>query len=1047
MRKPGLTARAAIFALLSCICALGSGSAAAQGLSGAAVDVTVVTAEGAPVPGATITMIARSTGAIRAGAADRAGTLSFDNVAVGSYRVTARVMGRRPSGIDSIGVHLGERLRIRLVMDAATPQDLGTVTVTTSSLRDGGAGGSATHVSRAALRGIPLLNRDFLGLLGVSSQAVGPGSLWVSGQHSRFNGIQIDGATANDIFGVNIAAGSGSGGRAIPLEALDEISILVAPFDVRQGGFSGGLINAVTRSGSNVFRGSAYSSYSRSELVGVDTAGSSVPAFDQIQYGMSAAGPIFRDRLHYFAVAETQSRSTRFSGFPTDEPQTGVSEATAVRAAQAFRERYGFDPGGPEPPRLNQPNANLFLKLSWQPAPNHTLEITQSLSRARNDVLNRELRNQTNVEGWQLSNSGALQRSDVIAARVRSLSTFGRFTNEALVSVSANVIRSDSRNRVPLFLVGADIPGVFLAGGSTKASQGTRTKQRVVEFTDNLTWYAGTHRITAGTQNIFLGVRDNFFLGSWGVWTFGSVESLERGEPSRYEVALPGANGGPVADYSSALLSLYAQDYWQAHPRLSLTAGLRLDVPALDAPRSNQTLEDNASLGSIRTSDFPSNNAILAPRIGFAWNVGRELRTMVRGGAGVFAGRPPFVWLTGAYTATGQEQSLLVCGPADGVPAPTTDIGNLPSRCLNTAARQGLPTVNYFDPGYRFQQAVKYVAGVDHDFGHSFIGSLDVIHTRSRDNTFVRDVNVVERGRNAEGRMMYGTFDSRGAARTTRVDSTGFAGIYEYSNVSGDRSTSVAVSGQRRWKSGGIVQAGYNWSRTLDVMSMTGLISSVILRSNPVDGTHSRRALRRSARDVPHNFSAMAVVPAGKGTTVSAFVRARSGTPYAFTVSGDANADGVQRNDLAYIPLDPADISLVDPAKWPALDNFIESRPCLDGQRGRIVTRNSCRNPAVFAFDGRIATKLWTRRERGLEISADLFNIPNMISSRWGLVRETSSREDVPLLLVSGWDAAKNRPRYVVPESPTGALGFPPIDQVVVDASRWRIQLGARYDF
>lgn len=1018
----------------------------AQGLTGASVEVTAVDDSGVPVPRALVILSEFGTGAKRTVTAGERGTYLFASVAVGSYRVEARAIGMVPASIEALSLHLGDRARVRLVLGNPAAHDLGNVAINTAPLKDPGAGGPAIGIPREALRGLPLLNRDFVGLFAMSPQAIGPGSLWVSGQHSRFNAIQIDGATGNDLFGTNVTPGSNAGGRSVSLEALEEIRILVAPFDVRQGGFSGGLINAVTRSGSNTRHGAAFSSYSRSQLVGSDTAGSGVPAFDQIQYGISLGGPIIRDRFHYFAVAELQSRSTRFAGPAADDPATGVTEATALRAARVFRDRFGFDPGGTEAPDLREPNGNLFLKLSWHPSDGHSLELSQSLSQARADALNRTIRNLNNFSGWQLSRSGSMSRSRAYNVRLKAFSAFGAYTNEAMAGVTTIEDDVNSRNKVPLFIVGADLPNTYLAAGSLKDAQGTKTTQHVLELTDNISWNRGAHLFTLGTQNVLIHVRDNFFLGSWGVWTFDSVEDLEKEQPSRYEIALPLIEGGPLADYSSALLSAYVQDQWRPYDRLTITAGIRTDIPVFDPPRTNPVLASNQQLGGIDTGRFPSGNTVLAPRIGLAWEFGNKRRSMLRGGIGAFTARPPMVWLTGAYSATGQEQATLVCQRSDGVPSPTSDIRRLPVRCLN-AGSTSVPTVSYFDSRFRFPQAIKYVAGLDHDFGHSLLGSLDVIYTRSRNTLFLNDVNLVERGLNGEGRAMYGAFTSDGVAQPTRVDSLRFGPVYRYENISADRSASVSLSAQRRWHSGGLIQVGYDWSRTTDVMSMAGYNSTVIFRSNPVDGTLAHRIPRRSARDVPHSFVAVAIVPAGSRTTVSTFFRARSGTPYAFTVSGDANADGTQRNDLAYIPRGPGDLSLANPEAYPALDAFIESEPCLRPQRGRIMTRNSCRNPGVMSLDGRIARKVWTRDARGVEIAADLFNLPNMLNRHWGLVRETSSREDAPLLPVTGWDGTMNRPRYSIPTAANGQAILPSAERVVPDASRWRVQLGARYDF
>ncbi|HVF40050.1 MAG TPA: hypothetical protein VM939_09120, partial [Gemmatimonadaceae bacterium] len=540
-------------------------------------------------------------------------------------------------------------------------------------------------------------------------------------------------------------------------------------------------------------------------------------------------------------------------------------------------------------------------------------------------------------------------------------------------------------------------------------------------------------------------VRDNFSLGSWGVWTFGSVEALEKRAPSRYEVSLPLNERGPIADYSSLLLSAYAQDQWWVTRSFSVTAGVRADIPVFDSPVTNDSLAANDLLGRIDTGVFPSGNVLIAPRIGFAWRFGHDNSSLLRGGAGIFAGRPPLAWLTGAFSSTGQEQTTLICEAADGVPAPVTNVAQLPKSCLGNNTTT-LPGVSYFDRAFHFQSAHKYAIGLERHFGESFQTSLDIVYTTTRNNLFMRDVNLVQQQPSTEGRAMYGRVSSSGVVSPARVDAR-YGPVFRYDNVDSDRSAAVSIAADRSWRSGGRVHVGYNWSRTQDAMSLSGLISSAIWRSNPVDGTLVERPLRRSARDIPHSFVATAFFPARFSTTVSAFLRARSGTPYAFSINGDANADGASGNDLVYIPAGPDDISLLNPDTYRALDSLIRRKTCLARQRGGLMKRNSCRNPFVTSLDGRVSKKFHGRASRGFEVSADLFNIPNMLNSNWGLLRETASREETGLVTLVGWDAARNRPRYSIPVSESKVVLLPPIDKVVTDLSRWRVQLGARYDF
>jgi hypothetical protein len=343
-----------------------------------------------------------------------------------------------------------------------------------------------------------------------------------------------------------------------------------------------------------------------------------------------------------------------------------------------------------------------------------------------------------------------------------------------------------------------------------------------------------------------------------------------------------------------------------------------------------------------------------------------------------------------------------------------------------------VPVVTIFARDMRFQQAIKLDVGVEHEFEGEYVGSLDIVHTTTRNTMTIVDRNLAAPSANAEGRLMYGSIASTGTARPARIDGAHFGPVYEFENRTGDRATTVATELHRAWSSGAFVQLGYAWSRTEDLISLLGVSSTLMFQNNPIDGSIADRQLRRSNRDVPQSVVATAVVPLPFSATASFVFRAHSGAPYAYLVGGDANADGTSGNDLAYIPRDARDITLVSSDSFPKLDAFIEQEGCLRRQRGRVMSRNSCRNASVQSLDVRLAKSV-----RGLEVSAEIFNVPNLVNRGWGLVRETTNREGVPLLSVAGWDAAANRPVYNVT--------LPSRDRVVPDASRWRIQLGARF--
>jgi hypothetical protein len=916
--------------------------------------------------------------------------------------------------------------------------------ITAQLLRDPGAGGAAVTIAGRAARNIPLANRDVTGLFVLTSKALGPQGLWITGQHSRYNGIQIDGAAANDFFGVSVTPGSASGSRLISPEVIEEVRILVAPFDVRLGGFAGGLINAVTRSGANQRAHSTFASLSLSQLRGNDRSGASTAGFRQLQYGIAAGGPVVRDRLHYFFGVEMQHRAATLTGLSVGDPRTGISEATALRIQNAIRTKYGFDPGGSVTPDLQSPTANAFLKLSWHPRSNVAIDITPTYSTSTKDTLNRI---PNSLEGWQLSRSGSATFSTVAGAVAKATYTSGPITSETIAGYSRN--RFGNRSKIsfaPQFLVQADALNIYAGAGSTRGAQGTSTLESVGQFAHNSSVHFGDHTLTAGTQDFVVSVRDDLLNSRWGIWTFASVDSLEAGIASRYDVAIAARPDQPTAEYTAAIASIFLQDQWQPTQSLRLTAGLRGDGGFLPSPRRNDALIGNDTLGNIDTSQIPSGNWAFSPRIGFAWTLGKRARKMVRGGVGYFTARPPYAWTTGAYAQTGETQSTLACTSTQGVPAVSLDIDNPPTSCTrNGGPSTSTPAVTYFARDFKLPQSIKAVLGFDTELVNNLTSSFDLTAARTTNQLYVSDENLLAVSTSAEGRVMYGAISSRGTAQPSRL-SKGYLGVYRFGNYSQDRSISASVDIRREWSEEQLVDIGYTWTRTRDVMGLLGFNGTVFLRNNPLQGTLRSRTLTTSARDVPHNFVATAIFPVGAGWRAGLFFHARSGTPWAFTISNDANADGATLNDFAYIPRDSTDISLADPAAFRRLDDLIESLDCVRKQRGHLMRRNSCRNHSVTMLDGRLAKTFKRRTRKRVEVSADVFNIANLLNPQWGIVRETSDREFIALMSVSGWDVAHNRPVYSIPIS-NGVTLLPAIDGALVDASRWRIQLGARYEF
>ncbi len=970
-------------------------------------------------------------------------------------------MGFEPRTSTTFSLALGQRLVLNLALKRAAVQVTGiTVTAESDPLTSSARTGASTFLSDRAIHRLPTLNRSFTDFMNTAPQIVGRS---VTGQNDRFNNIQIDGGSNNDLFNLGSTNGTPGGtvnARPLSLESVKEYQIQIAPFDVRQGGFVGGLVNAVTKSGENVFHGSAFAYTQNQNFVGRDTAGVRVPVADyqQQQYGFSVGGPIIRDRLHFFGSGDFRHDTRPFAtaiqlGASGDTSGIGITAARLDSVRNILKNQYGFDPGTYAAPSIPNPETNLFGKLNYELGTNSHVEVSGIFVNANKPTLIHQYTPPFNGrDGYQLSSSGYNTTDKTRTARGKWTALFGsRYSNELLMGYTTISDVRELPNRVPLILVAGNSPNTYVAAGADRFSQANILDQRVIEVTDNVTFSRGQHQITVGTHNEFFHFRNVFFPASIGVWNFSSPDSLALGLPNRFERALPTAQrpDGPIADFNVKQFGFYAEDRFTPVPKLTLTAGLRIDVPSQPSPAFNPTLDTIAfpALGGkgINTGSFPSGNILWSPRLGLNYDVTGDRQTVVRGGVGIFSGRPPYVWLSNAYGNTGMEQTSLVCTAATGLPPSgfTVNPDAQPTTC-GAAPSAGRPSIVYFDNNFKFPQALKVAIGADHELGWGVLGTIDFLYTKAINQFLLSDVNLVgvrSTSAGEYGRPLYGTINpATGAATAARVTGT-YADVIRNSNASGDKSTSLTVQLQKRFGEGIEFAASYTYTHVLDLRSFTSDITSSNYRFGVLDGTVASPNLRTSSFDRPHKVTLSGTVDAPFDTRFSLTYNGLSGTPFTYVVNGDINADGFSGNDAVYVPRTVTDITLLPPTQYASLDSYINGEPCLRDNRGRILPRNSCRNAWQNFLNMRVSKVVPTLSGQSVEITADMLNVLNFLNSHWGLTRVTGVNEETNLIRLVGYDTVNQRGIY--------SLNLPIKNQVTVNSlgSRWAFQVGARYAF
>jgi len=1047
--------------------ALGAGALHAQGVTTAAVTGTVTQESGAPIEGAVITLTNRSTGAVIQATSQGNGRYFMENVPVGGpYSVEVRAIGFESARRDNVTLSLGQRFvsNFTVRQQVVQVQEIAVNAETGDPIMNTAKTGVGQMIGNTAISRLPVLGGNFTNLVATTPQvATVSGGVSAGSQNNRFNSIQIDGGVNNDLFGLGStgAPGGQADARPISFAAVKEFQVLVAPYDVRQGNFAGGLVNAVTQSGTNQFHGSVFGRYQNQDLVGTDVNGEKSSDFKVFQYGGTLSGAIIQDKLHYFLAADIQESTTPFDGITLEESGAAPGDAERMiahlNALGASQWGGSGDAGGFV---IERPNPTYFGKLTWSPAANQNVTLAYNNVEASVDVISRRRNGD-----WQMTSGAYSINNNTNSLRLLWNGVFGKYSNEFIGGWQTIRDKRDPNTTYPTVLVRSGSSGTQLVAGAERFSQDNSLDQDIFELTDNLTFGVGDHRVTIGTHNEFFGFNNHFFPQSIGQWTFANIDSFENNAPVRYDRALPLIPGGPVSDFSVNQWGLYAQDQFNIG-NLALTLGLRWDNPIFpDSPTYNPGLDSLTSDpalwtgGTINTSVVPSGNATWSPRIGFNWDVDGSGMTIVRGGVGYFSGRPAYVWMSNAYVNTGMAQTQLTCrndnaSALDDVPTFSLDPSQQPTACGGAGGViPPIPTINYFDPDFKFEQNMKLSLGVDRRLPWGMVGTIDLLYTKTHNSLYIQDNNL--QGVVDESTLTYATGEGNRARYGVNAPATGvatplkqtaaFGNVLEHLNKTDDYSFNGTIQLQKRFADGVEFNAGYTYSEAKDLMSLTSSIAFSNYGFATLNGLLNDRDLTTSTFSRPHRVVVSGTVNLPADFEFSLIYSGVSGSPYGYVINGDANADGVggtnrEFNDMFYVPRNASDITMygaTPAASYDSLASFIASQDCVNQQRGQIMERNSCRNPWINRLDARIQKLIPTFGGQTMILSLDVFNLLNMIDSDWGLVRTTSAFEGQSLVRLRGWDTLNDRGIY--------SLSLPIVNRVDPIASVWRIQLGGKY--
>jgi hypothetical protein len=1026
----------------------------AQGITSAALQGRVLQTDSSPIVGAVVTAILPASGARWQVMTDAAGRYFIENVHVGGpYVIQASALGFKPQSFDGIVLALGQRHRADFALPPlALELPAVTIRATVDRLLNSGRTGPVHIISDTELAALPNLSRDLNVAAALDPLAVlrPLGGISVGGQNQGYNGLQVDGGlNADPYFGRTPGGAYPSGSfpevlpHAISLETVSEFQVLSAPFDVRLGNFAAGLLNAVTKSGTNTLHGSGFTFVQDGRLTAGGPGGRT--AFTSSQFGGTLSGPLVRNRVHFFMNADLQQLIVPDPGpLPSQVGRTAVSESSAARFQRILADTFGLKPGTIGPSEGHLPAQDIFGKITVQLGASGHLEISHRYAHGdRRDFVDAG----RTFDTTSLSSVAGRSRSTVNTSRlIWSAPLRGRAQNEVIVSYQRLLDTCEPNGSFPFIQVSAD--GGFLIAGSNSVCPTTAVRQNALEVTENLTMSTGAHLVTVGVHGEMLHFRDPLVQVSAGRWFFANLDSLRTGGAYHYDRGLPGPS--PGATFHAAGLGVYAQDRWLPSDRLTLTVGLRADIPFLpDAAFTNPSVLTR--LGA-NTGHLPSGNALWSPRLGLNYDLTGSGTAFLRGGIGLFSGPPPYRWLGNGYRDGGQEM-VVNCNNVPDVPRLGKPFvaASQPATC--PSRRGAMPRISFFDRDLKLPQNLKLALGMDRHLPSEMTATIDFLYTRAIHEIAIREANLGAPSSWAlgEGRPMYGTVNpATGIARTAWRD-TSFQEVFRVSNRSGDYSISLSVQLRKRFGERATLYASYALSRAYDRMSIVNLPTRANFSNTPLDGTVEDRRLAPSFFETPHKVALGGTFRLARGVEMSLLYQGASQPPFTYVIDGDANADrigvaGSLFNDIVYVPRNSSDITLrmadgspATPDEHAKLQNFITQHPCLDKQRGRIMQRNSCRNSWLGALNARLTTTLLLVRGQYIQIVADIANVANLIEPRWGQYRDVTTGPSVPLLKLVGWDSSNGRGVYT--------LELPQLGLVEDAPSRWRIQLGARYAF
>jgi carboxypeptidase family protein len=1035
--------------------------------------------EGKPLAGATVEVSFPEAGIKRNSITKTSGTYLVPNLRVGGpYSVTVSFTGYKPKTENNVYLELGQTSTVDFKLEPSTANLSAVVVQAKSRLFNENRTGASVNISSAQIRQLPTISRsaDDYTRLTPSASATYNGTSF-AGRNGQYNNYSLDGAVFNNPFGLDAPTPGGqAGAQPISLDAIEQIQVNIAPYDVTQAGFTGAGINSVTKSGTNKTFGTVYGFFRNQTLTGHKVQGNSfnVPDLHDFQGGASLGGAIVKNRLFYFANFETQQRTDANSAYVANDG-TNTGQITTSRVlksdldavSQLLYNNYGYVTG-PYQNFSEKTNSYKWIgKLDWVIDNKNTLTFTYNGLKAYQDkpahpsAINRRGPDAITL---QYQNSGYRMNNQLNNFGLELKTNFNSTVSNNLRVI--NTIFHDFRTPLstPFPVINITKNGVpYIIAGEEPFSINNKLNQNAIQITDNVTVALSKHTLTFGASFEQFKFANSFNLTGYGGDVFNEIDIdtflLNKNYPAAADVTYAknaaAAGQWTWSYFTMGQIAVYAQDQWKISNNFKLTYGLRIDKPtyatgpanyfespimnadgtfsgtysygrptvintdniALFDPTTGQPVK-NGPGQTIDNSRFPKTTPLFSPRVGFNWNVNGENKTQVRGGSGLFTGRFPFVWL------------------GNQIENPFTGYYNVTAR------------------NFKYPQVWRTSLGVDYKVTPHTVFTVDLGYTKDVHAMMVQDYGLGL----PTGTLNSGTADNRAVYLASDKGSTG---TYVFGNNGKGYSYNATFQFTQNFQNGIYLTGSYNYQVAKDANSISAEISGDAFDRNPIVSNPNKPVVANSLYGNTHRFVLAGIKKFDYkwgATTISFFANWTSGNRFSYTYAGDlTNTSAAGINALLYVPtakeipnmlftpLTDVNGVIQSPAvQQAALESFIRQDKYLNSHRGQYTARNGGQTPWFSQADMRILQDFKLGDTRKIQLSFDIINLGNLISSSWGVRKYAST---------SG---------YYQPIAYVGTVGnvvgaqaqyqFDPSQKSTFTASpdlpsRWQMQFGIRYIF